>query len=120
MEKGVLERIVFDAGNYIFLDGDVGECAYVIQEGCVEIIKESTEGETLIGTIEKGGIFGEMALIDDEPRMAAARAKDKTTVLTIDRQMFTKRLSDSNPFVRGLLRIFCKNIRSTMARSLED
>ena len=119
MEQSVLERIVFDGGGYIFSDRDVGDCAYVIQEGGVEFIKESMAAEVLIGTIGKGGIFGEMALVDDEPRMAATRAKDKTTVITIDSEVFTNKLSDSKPFVRGLLRNFCQKIRSTMARRLE-
>ena len=119
MEQGVLESIVFDAGEYVFSDGDVGDCAYFIREGRVEILKESKEDKILIGMIERGGIFGEMALVDAEPRMAATRAKDITTVITIDPEMFTNKLSDSNPFVGGLLRIFCKNIRSTVARRLE-
>ncbi len=109
---GILERIVYQAGESVFQEGDVGDRAYVVQEGLIEILKESADGEEVIlGSIEKGGIFGEMALIDDQPRMATAKAAAMTTVIVINREMFRKKLAKSDPFVRGLLGIFVKNIR---------
>jgi CRP/FNR family cyclic AMP-dependent transcriptional regulator len=111
--SGILERIVFQAGESVFKEGDVGNRAYVVQEGLIEILKESADGEEIVlGSIEKGGIFGEMALIDDQPRMATAKAAAMTTVIVINREMFRKKLAKSDPFVRGLLGIFVKNIRN--------
>jgi len=111
--SGILERIVFQAGESVFKEGDVGNRAYVVQEGLIEILKESAYGEEIVlGSIEKGGIFGEMALIDDQPRMATAKAAAMTTVIVINREMFRKKLAKSDPFVRGLLGIFVKNIRN--------
>jgi CRP-like cAMP-binding protein len=52
-----------------------------------------------------------MALIDDQPRMATAKAAAMTTVIVINREMFRKKLAKSDPFVRGLLGILVKNIR---------
>jgi len=65
----------------------------------------------MLGTIKKGGLFGEMALIDNAPRMAAARAVDQTTLVVITRDSFSHKLDKADPFMRGLMNIFVKNIR---------
>ncbi len=100
------------AGEALFQEGDQGDRAYVVQEGNVDIVKNGVDGEVILGTVEKGGIFGEMALIDDQPRMASAIAADTSTVIVINRDVFQRKLQKCDPFVRGLLGIFVKNIRS--------
>jgi CRP/FNR family transcriptional regulator, cyclic AMP receptor protein len=103
----VLERKVFFAGQKIFNEGDTGDRAYLIQSGEVEIIKN---GVTL-ATLAKGELFGEMALIDDQPRMASAKALNDTTVVIVSRETFREKLAKCDPFIRGLLNIFVRNIR---------
>ena len=53
-----------------------------------------------------------MALIDDFPCMATARAVEPTTYIVISRNLFEQMLGKSDPFIRGLLKIFAGNIRS--------
>ncbi len=75
MADEVLERKSCQAGERFFKEGDEGNRAYVVQAGEVEIIKSTGEDEDIVlATIGKGSIFGKMALIDDKPRMASARA----------------------------------------------
>lgn len=112
MNQKVLDRTVLQPGEFLFKEGDVGDRAYVIQEGAINIVKDGAEGDVILGTIEKGGIFGEMALIDDQPRMASAVAASPCTVIIVGRDVFQRKLSKCDPFVRGLLGIFVKNIRS--------
>lgn len=109
MEKAkVLERKVFYAGQKIFKEGDSGDRAYLIQEGQVEISKH---GLTL-ATLGKGELFGEMALVDDQPRMASAAAVSDVSVVVINRDTFREKLSKADPFIRGLINIFVRNIRN--------
>ena len=56
------------AGETIFNEGDVGDAMYVVLEGVVDIVHKGKA----IDHVETGSIFGEMALIDDEPRSASA------------------------------------------------
>ncbi|RAU21792.1 cAMP-binding protein [Paramagnetospirillum kuznetsovii] len=104
----ILERKVFYAGAKIFNEGDSGDRAYLIQDGQVEIIKH---GMT-IATIGKGELFGEMALVDDQPRMASAKALSDVSCIVISRDTFRDKLAKADPFIRGLLNIFVRNIRN--------
>ena len=109
VEKGkVLERKVFYAGTKVFKEGDLGDRAYLIQEGEVEITKNGL----LLATLKKGELFGEMALVDDQPRMATARALTDVSVVIIGRDSFREKLAKADPFIRGLLNIFVRNIRN--------
>ncbi|MDP6475941.1 MAG: cyclic nucleotide-binding domain-containing protein [Alphaproteobacteria bacterium] len=108
----VLERKSVRAGDRIFKEGAEGHNAYLVQSGEIEIIKMIDGNPVVLGTIGSGGIFGEMALIDDQPRMAMARAKVGGTVVIISRKMFAQKLAKADPFIRGLLNILVKNIRT--------
>ncbi len=110
-DKGILERVTFAAGDKIFKEGDTGEKAFVVQSGAVEIAKNIDGKTVVLGTVNQGGIFGEMALIDDKPRMAAAHALEGTTLIVVSRTMFAAKLAKTDPFIRGLLNIFAENIR---------
>jgi len=112
MASQVLQRQSYKPGDKIFKEGDEGNLAYVVQDGEVEIVKIIDGHETVLGSVGKGGIFGEMALIDSKPRMAAARASRGTTIICVTRQMFEEKLRKSDPFIRGLLNILAENIRS--------
>ncbi len=112
MADTVLQRQTYQAGDRIFKQGDEGNIAYVVQSGEVEIFKTVDDMETVLGTVGKGGIFGEMALIDSQPRMAGARAKKGSTIVIISRAMFEQKLNKADPFIKGLLNILVENIRT--------
>lgn len=109
--KRFIDRKVFYAGDRIFKEGEPGDRAYIVEKGMIEIFKLVDGKEIVLGTINKGGIFGEMALIDNAPRMAGARAVQQTTLVIISRDTFEMKLAKADPFVRGLINIFVKNLR---------
>ena len=112
MKDNVLQRQTFQPGDRIFKEGDEGNMAYVVQAGEVEIYKEVDGVVTVLGTVGQGGIFGEMALIDSKPRMAAARARKGSTIIVVTRDTFDQKLSKADPFIRGLLNILVENVRN--------
>src|SRR5579859_185551 len=65
----ILERRVFGAGTFIFRENDPGEAAYLIQGGSVDIVQGGTK---VIATLLPGRTFGEIALLRNSKRMAAA------------------------------------------------
>jgi len=108
----VLERKVFADGETIFREGDEGGRAYIIQSGQVNIEKKFGDEVIVVGTVTEGGIFGEMAFIDNEPRMATAVASGPCVCIIATYAMFQKKLRKLDPFLAGVLRILVENIRS--------
>ena len=98
----------------------MGDRAYVIQQGLVEIVKSTDDGDIVLGTVGKGAIFGEMALIDDGPRMATARAAKACTLIVITRPAFEVKMARTDPFIRGLLKIVVENVRSVSGGDAKD
>jgi CRP/FNR family transcriptional regulator, cyclic AMP receptor protein len=103
----------FQEGKTIFKEGERGNCAYVVCEGTVEIVKDVGTGEVTLATCGAGAMFGEMALTDDAGRSATARAKTPTKCLVFPRNRFREFFDQADPFVRGLLRILVANVRET-------
>ena len=118
MDQLILQRQKYGAGDHIFKEGDEGRLAYVVEEGEVEIFMIIDDHEQVLGTVGKDGIFGEMALIDNQPRMANARATKSTTIICVTRQMFDEKLNRADPFIRGLLKILADNNRDITSKWL--
>ena len=118
MDPQILQRQLYGPGDEIFNEGDDGRLAYVVEEGEVEIFKTIDGDEQVLGTVGKDGIFGEMALIDNQPRMANARATKSTTIICVTRQMFNEKLNQADPFIRGLLKILADNNRDITSKWL--
>ena len=108
----VLDRKTYKDGETIFREGEQGSTAFVVQEGEVEIVKMIDGVDRVLGTIGKGGIFGEMALIDAKPRSATARASGHATIIVVTQAMFDRKLQKTDPFIRSLLKILVDTIRS--------
>ncbi len=79
----------YPAGSTILDQGDMGDEAYVIQEGQVEIVLVGTKQELPIVVLGRGQVLGEMSLIDHGYRSATARATERTTVQIIREEDFT-------------------------------
>jgi CRP-like cAMP-binding protein len=111
----VKDRRLFVDGQRIFNQGDPGDAAYIIEQGRVGIYLKPSEGEEEVelGTIEPGGLFGEMAVIDGGQRMASAVALGKTVLLRVPKDAFESRLAKADPFLRAVLNIFIGHIRNT-------
>ncbi|MFZ3216501.1 MAG: cyclic nucleotide-binding domain-containing protein [Candidatus Acidiferrales bacterium] len=75
-------------GQVIFRQGDVGNCAYFVHDGEVEVVREENGVEKKIATLSKGQYFGEMALISDASRNATVRAVTPVRVAILGKQNF--------------------------------
>ena len=112
MADTVLERRACKAGEAIFSEGEPGTEAFIIQSGEVQIVKIVDGEKVVLGTMGKGGIFGEMALVDDATRMATAKTTQASTLIVVSREMFEQKMAKTDPFVRGLMKIFAETIRN--------
>jgi CRP/FNR family cyclic AMP-dependent transcriptional regulator len=109
----IIERRSYKAGQTVFREGEQGSSAFVVQSGEVVISKVVDGEDQELAVVGKGGIFGEMALIDDQPRMATAKVRDGATIMTISKLLYKDKLKQSDPFIRALLRILVETVRSS-------
>ena len=76
------------------------------------IEKKRADGSLrVLGKIPAGGIFGEMALVDNQPRMATARALVDSVCLMVPKALLEKKLDAADPFVAAMVRILIANAR---------
>jgi CRP/FNR family transcriptional regulator, cyclic AMP receptor protein len=97
----------FDAGERIFLEHDPGDCLYVVHNGRVDVI---TFG-TVLESVGPNGIFGEMAMIDDGPRSAAALTSEPTELAVVDKSTFLRLVREEPEFAMRVMRVLAQRIR---------
>lgn len=109
---------IFKAGDVILRQGEHGECAYVIEQGQVEILIEKTNGLIhRVGTRGPGTVIGEMAIVDDEPRVATVKAVEDCTLLEISRGDFNRRLKSADPVIQMIAQIILTRYRDMLTRA---
>ncbi len=107
--------------DYIFREGEPGDRMFVVLEGQVMISKQITgAGEEALAFLERGDYFGEMALIDQQPRSADARAHDNgAVVLSISREVLEGILDIQKVSSLRMLRLLC-NLVAKRLREIDD
>ncbi len=91
-----MEISTFSADEVIFHEGERGDLLYLVGEGTVKISKRGRGGQQeTLGFIEAGNFFGEMALLDHEPRSAMAMAAQPTVLGLVDEATFERILEDA-------------------------
>jgi len=83
------------AGDVLFREGEVGDYAYQVVKGKIEVCKFNGDEYVTLSILEKNALFGEMALIDKQPRSAMARAVDEAVVKEIDKEALLGYLKNS-------------------------
>ena len=83
------------AGDVLFREGEVGDFAYQVVKGKIEVCKFNGDEYVTLSILEKNALFGEMALIDKQPRSAMARAVDEAVVKEIDKEALLGYLKNS-------------------------
>jgi CRP-like cAMP-binding protein len=94
-------------GDTIFREGDAADCLYVIQQGDVEI----RLGNRVLGTLNHGSMFGEMALIDGAPRSATAVAASDVTLVPINEKQFLFMVSHTPYIALNVMRVLADRLR---------
>ncbi|HRQ60205.1 MAG TPA: cyclic nucleotide-binding domain-containing protein, partial [Alphaproteobacteria bacterium] len=106
----ILERRFVPQGTLVMRQGDPGNSAYLIQSGSVSVFTEH-EGKTIeLAKLELGQIFGEMALIFDDPRTASVKAMEDCNLIVITRQSFKQKLDRSDPTIRAIVVMLTQRI----------
>lgn len=106
------EVIAVAAGKHIFRIGEAAKVMYLIIEGEVDLML----GDTVVETAGEGAFIGEMALIDDEPRSASARARSDCRVFPIDEARFQSLVKETPFFALQVMKTLARRLRKMDAR----
>lgn len=115
MTSGTLGRMYTD-GEVLVRQGDPGDCLYVIQEGTVEIVRETAGRETVLRTAGPGELIGEMAVFEKGERSATVRARGAVRALTVDRKNFLKRVHEDPSIAYRVVQTLSRRVRELSER----
>ena len=118
MPDWVTNKQPFGVGQELFRQGQPPRHAYLIERGKVEISRLNGDQKIVIGHRATGDIVGEMALIDNSPRMATAIAVEPTVCVVITESLFKEHLGKATPLLKKILLTFTGNLRSMGERTL--
>jgi CRP/FNR family cyclic AMP-dependent transcriptional regulator len=102
------DAVHFPAGAEIFKEGDPGDLMYVVLEGEVRIAVHGVEVEK----VGPGGVLGEMALIDNEPRSATAQAVTECRLVAIGERRFNFLVQQHPRFAIQIMRVMASRLRA--------
>ena len=105
------EIVDYSDGRVVFIRGDAGDKAYIVESGRIDI----RENGRVLEAMQPGEIFGELALIDGAPRSASAVAVGPTRLIVIERERFFELLRDNADFALGVMRLMARRLRARFA-----
>jgi len=116
--------VTYQPGDIIFCEYEPGNDFYLLQEGRVKVTKIVSDMEKTLDIFHPGDIFGEMAILENEPRSATAIAIDKIKALRFNKENFNLLLQANPQMALKLLKIFSNRIydakRKLMILTLPD
>jgi CRP/FNR family cyclic AMP-dependent transcriptional regulator len=117
---GHLRSRTYRRNEVIFHQGDPGDALHIITRGSVKIVLPSAEGdEAIIATLRAGDFFGELSLLDGEPRSATATSVGVTETLILPRSVFREML-ETHPDLRDALFAALTHLLRRLTRHVEE
>ena len=102
-----------EPGAVIFREGDPGDVMYAVVEGEVDLDVHGT----VVETVGEGGILGELALIDTEPRSATAIARTQVRIAAVDQNRFMFLVHEHPRFALQVMRVMAERLRNANTRA---
>src|SRR5512146_362536 len=109
----MVEEVHLKAGEELFAEGSLGDRAYIIKEGEVEILKFSGGREVLLALRKAGDVIGEMSLLEAAPRNASVRARTDCLLLAISHEQLNNLLTTSTSAAVALLHTITSRLQAT-------
>lgn len=108
-----VERVELAAGEFLFEEGAVGDRAYVVERGELEILKRSRDRLLLVARSGPGAVIGEMAILQEMPRTASVRAACDACLVAVDGDAFRLLIEESTAAARAMLQTMFDRWRQT-------
>ncbi len=113
------KRLVFEEGQMLFRQGDVGDAAYVLIGGAADVLVHSDGAEIKVATLGTGEFVGEIAILCDLPRTATVRAASRLDTLRIEKDSFLRMLREFPEMSAEVIRELGLRLARTTAKVSE-
>lgn len=110
----ITDEVQFDTGEEIVRQGDNGQTLFLIIAGKVRIHATGVADD--LAVLGERGVFGEMSLLDNEPRSASVTAMTDVVCLKIERDDFNEILAEKSEIAQGVIKVLTRRIRDTLDR----
>lgn len=110
--------VTYQPGDILFCEYEPGNEFYLLQEGRVKVTKIVSDMEKTLDIFHPGDIFGEMAILEDQPRSATAIAIDRIKVLKFNKENFNLLIEGNPQLAVNLLKLFSNRILDAKRRLL--
>lgn len=113
------ERLVFEPGQDLCVQGEPGDAAYLIVDGEAEVLVETPKGPLHVSTVGKADIVGEIAILCDVPRTATVKAVSRVDTLMVSKNHFFQLLEDFPEVSVQLLKELASRLENTTSKLRE-
>src|SRR5687768_10205759 len=110
----LMEEEEYEKDTLIFSEGEMGDCMYIIHQGEVKIHKANMA----LAVLKEKEVFGELALLDPEPRSASATTLSDCILFRIDQEPLYEVIDIRPEVARGFIKILCKRLRAQNEKSI--
>jgi len=113
-------RISVPKGATVFSEGDIADCAYIIERGRIAVAVERDGKQIVVAERGEGDLFGEMAIIDQKPRSASIIAIEDCELIRLTRKQIDHRIELADPVLRAILDVILIRFRELLANDEND
>jgi len=113
------ERLSYQRGQDLCVQGEDGDSAYIIIEGTAEVIVNTQTGPLTVAGMKKNDVVGEIAILCDVPRTATVRATSDLTALRISKDLFFRLVTEFPQMAVEIMRVLAGRLNTTTAQLMQ-
>jgi CRP/FNR family cyclic AMP-dependent transcriptional regulator len=107
------ERVIFQAGDFVCQQGEMGEAAYVIMNGKADVVVNTPSGPITVATMKKNDVVGEISILINIPRTATIKAASELTTLKITKDQFLRMITEFPEMSIEMMRVLAERLVRT-------
>lgn len=107
------ERVMFEEGEDLMVEGDYGEVAYIILSGCADVLINTPSGQQKVAALKENDFVGEIAILINVPRTATVRASAELVALEISKEHFFKLVNNFPDMAVEVMRALAQRLERT-------
>ena len=110
-----MKRLYFKPNDKVINEGDLGDCAYIVERGSLEVSKFNDQNnKQILGQLKENDIFGELGLIDGLPRSATVTALENCTIKVLTKEAFNSLMKKNPNALIPIFKVLAARLRSTL------